>query len=166
MTKRLTLICFLLFCFTGIKAQTYCYQLYKYYDFQDIPYDVTDKGYYNYYTFKDDLLFRSEKDGSLHYESYVPGYKSYSPIFKLFDKKDGTLKYVEIDENGAWLFEKRFWLVSKDKEYMNVVYPYDQPQPDYIKVVKQLNTHFEKVTCYKKHSSVDNGAYKVPAMKY
>lgn len=150
----------------GVKAQTYCYQAYKYYDFQDIPYDVTDKGYYHYYTFQGDLLYESEKDGSLHYNSYVPGYKSYSSIYKLFDKQDGILKYIEIDKNGKWQFEKRFWLVSEDKEYMNAVYPYEQPQPDYIKIVKELNLWFEKVTCYKKHSSVDNGAYKVPTMKF
>lgn len=49
---------------------------------------------------------------------------------------------------------------------MNLVYPYEQPQPDYIKIVERANLYYEKVTCFKMHSSVDNGVYEVPAMKF
>lgn len=164
MAKKLTLICLFLFCIAGVKAQTYCYHAYRYYDFQNIPHNLPN-GSYRYYTFQDNLMYQSEKDGSIYVDK-TWGLNITSTIWKLFEVKDDVLKYVEIDKNGKWQFDKRFWLVSRDSEYMNLVYPYEQPQPDYIKIIESANLYYEKVTCFKKHSSVDNRAYEVPAMKF
>lgn len=163
MAKRLTLICLFLLCIAGVKAQTYCYHCYKYYDFQDIPYDWS--GSYRYYTFRGDLFFQSEKDGSIKLNGY--GLHKYpDPIFKLYSNIDGVQKYVQIDDNGRWQFDKRYWLVSEDREYLNLIYPYDQPQPDYIEVVKRNNLWFEKVTCFKKHSNMESEINNSTPMRY
>lgn len=61
MTKRLALIYLFLLCIAGMKAQTYCYHGYKKYDKNDIPQAFNN---YIYITFKGDLLYSSEKDGS------------------------------------------------------------------------------------------------------
>ena len=165
MIKRLSIICLLMLSMAGVKAQTYCYHCYKYYDFQDIPYDYS--GSYRYYTFRGNLLFESEKDGSIKLNSYGYGSKKYpSSIFKLYSKKEGILKYVQIDDNGRWQFDKRYWLVSEDREFLNLVYPYDQPEPEYIEVVKRNNLWFEKVTCFKKYSNVESEINKSTPMRY
>ncbi len=150
MAKKLTLFCVFLLCMAGLKAQTYCYHCYKKYDKFDVP-EPQDK--YVYITFKGDLIYFSEKDGS-----YPKDYKG-KPIDVLY-------KFYGYSDDAAVY---HLWLRGWNKEY----YYHDA---NYLLVSKDktlINYHFkgselveQHTLCYEKCPDGDCEKPHVPAMKH
>lgn len=139
MNKILPTFCFLLLSMAGLKAQeTYCYHIYKHIDNMGVP---ESRKEYVYITFKGDLLWVSEKDGS-----YKIGYdgKRDKTIYKYLGEKVDTCFYYgmfeprlmnnesgikEADDFGKYLgnslYRMFYFLVTEDKSLINKVTRFD-----------------------------------------
>ncbi len=128
MAKKLSLICFLLLCVAGLKAQTtYCYHRYKHYDKNDIPQTVDS---YEYLTFYGDWLYPSEKDGG--YRKSVYDGKPLKQLYRYKKKVNGCLLYSSWNEkannyddeiiNPVGGTHYSYYLVSVDKSEVNHIF--------------------------------------------
>ena len=159
MTKRLTLVCFLLFFIVGVKAQTYCYHCYKKYDKFDVP---EEKNSYKHITFKGEYMYFSEKDGSYE-NAYWSDNKKIESLYKYTGKKvDGALMYAYWSKWGVPFGEYKFnygiyFLVSEDRNYINFV------------VKRNLNGKVVDnpyTLCYERCPNEDCEKPQVPGMKH
>lgn len=159
MTKRITFVCLFVFAVAGLKAQTYCYHCYKQYDKFDVP---EPKNFYEYYTFKDDLMFESEKDGG---GRIIDGKRTSPGYYKLKEiGDDGTLMYVSwtdlftLDRSKYQYDYGLYILVSPDRSELNKV-----ANGYFLNKIKVSDPF---TACYKRCPDGDCEKSTVPSMKH
>ena len=159
MKKHLILTCLFLLAIAGVKAQTYCYHIYKKYDKNDIPQSVNG---YQYLTFKGDFMYRSEKDGSYQ---IIEG-THVKNLYKFLKRIEGGMIYAEWNDYannyqdeinkqyGVCFIGLTYYLVSEDRSEINYLY-------------KRSNEISEPFTlCFERCPNEDCDGPKTPVMKH
>ena len=126
MSKRFLLICLFTLSIAGLKAQTYCYHLYKHYDNMD---NAGPRDSYQYFTFEGNWLYPSEYpspytsiNGQVVCQSFLYNSKITNEDGDLYygycDPKDLDFYYGDILTSTS-MSHTFYYFVSKDKMYIS-----------------------------------------------